>query len=156
MWLNSPAFMLNLGAQTALSTSPGCQPPIGGPMHEQWRKSITTLAFVLAWAVSAGALAPAPQTPLVMKPDAPERYTVVRGDTLWDIAQRYTDSPWRWPELWNMNKDQIKNPHRIYPGNVIVLDRVRAQLAIAGEPGTVKLSPRARAESLAKQEIPSI
>ena len=123
-------------------------------MHEQWRKSITTLAFVLAWAVSAGALAQAPKTPLVMKPDAPDRYTVVRGDTLWSIAQRYTDSPWRWPELWNMNKDQIKNPHRIYPGNVIVLDRAGGRLALS--PGTVKLSPRVRAESTAQGAVPSI
>jgi hypothetical protein len=104
---------------------------------------------------------------------------VVPGDTLWGISQRYTDSPWRWPELWNMNKEQIRNPHLIYPGYVIVLDRERAQLTIAPlgtekptavpvapgvpptaapptAPGTVKLSPRVRAESLAKQEIPSI
>ncbi|MBI1943528.1 MAG: LysM peptidoglycan-binding domain-containing protein [Betaproteobacteria bacterium] len=124
-------------------------------MHDQWRKSITTLAFVLAWAVGAPAFAQAPKTPLAMKPDAPDRYVVVPGDTLWGIAQRYTDSPWRWPELWNMNKDQIKNPHRIYPGNVIVLDRARSQLALAGG-GTVKLSPRVRAESTAKAAIPSI
>lgn len=122
-------------------------------MQQQWRKSITTLAFVLAWAVSAGASAQAPMTPLAMKPDAPERYVVVPGDTLWSIAQRYTDSPWRWPELWNLNKDQIKNPHRIYPGNVIVLDRANGQLALSD---TVKLSPRVRAESTAQAAIPSI
>jgi hypothetical protein len=98
-------------------------------------------------------LGQAPKTPLTLKPDAPERYIVVPGDTLWGIAERYTDSPWRWSELWEFNKDQIKDPHRIYPGNVIVLDRARAQLAL-GE--TVKLTPRVRAESLAKQEIPSI
>ena len=91
-------------------------------MHQQWRKSITTLAFVLASAVSAGVQAQAPKTPLALKPDAPDRYTVVHGDTLWSIAQRYTDSPWRWSELWSLNKDEIKNPNRIYPGNVIVLD----------------------------------
>ena len=50
---------------------------------------------------------------------------MVPGDTLWSIAQRYTDSPWRWSELWNLNKDEIKNPNRIYPGNVIVLDRAQ-------------------------------
>jgi hypothetical protein len=122
-------------------------------MHQQWRKSITTLAFVLAWAVSAGAPAQAPTTPLAMKPDAPERYVVVPGDTLWSIAQRYTDSPWRWPELWNMNKDEIKNPNRIYPGNVIVLDRAKGQLSLAD---TVKLSPHVRAESTALSAIPSI
>lgn len=122
-------------------------------MYQQWRKSITTLAFVLTGVLSAGALAQAPKTPLAMKPDAPERYVVVPGDTLWSIAQRYTDSPWRWSELWNLNKDEIKNPHRIYPGNVIVLDRARGQLAISN---TVKLSPRVRAESIAHTVVPSI
>jgi hypothetical protein len=123
-------------------------------MYQQWRKSITTLAFVLIGAVSAGASAQAPKTPLAMKADAPDRYVVVRGDTLWSIAQRYTDSPWRWSELWALNKDEIKNPHRIYPGNVIVLDRARGQLALSS--GTVKLSPRVRAESTAQAAIPSI
>src|SRR5260221_9994862 len=134
--------MLHLGPQKAISTSPGHQPPIGGFMHQQWRKCITTLAFVLASAVSASATAQAPTAPLAMKPDAPDRYVVVPGDTLWSIAQRYTDSPWRWPELWSMNRDDIKNPHRIYPGNVIVLDRARGQLALSSD--TVKLTPRVR------------
>ena len=114
------------------------------------RKSITTLAFFLA---AGPLLAQAPTTPLSFKPDAPDRYIVVPGDTLWSIAERYTDSPWRWPELWNLNKEQIKDPHRIYPGNVIVLDRARGQLAVTD---SVKLAPRVRAESLAKQEIPAI
>jgi hypothetical protein len=123
-------------------------------MHQQWRKSITTLAFVLAWAISAGAAAQAPRTPIALKPDAPDRYVVVRGDTLWSIAQRYTDSPWRWSELWNLNRDEIKNPHRLYPGNVILLDRARGRLAMA-PPDTVKLSPRVRAEATSAA-IPSI
>ena len=146
--------MLHLGTQTAISTGPERQPPIGGFMYQQWRKSITTLAFVLIGLASAGALAQAPKTPLAMKPDAPERYVVVRGDTLWSIAQRYTDSPWRWSELWELNKDEIKNPHRLYPGNVIVLDRARGRLALSSD--TVRLSPRVRAESTAQVAIPSI
>jgi hypothetical protein len=125
---------------------------------------------------------------LAIKPDAPDRYIVVPGDTLWGISQRYTDSPWRWPELWNMNKEQIRNPHLIYPGYVLLLDRERGQLTIAqptiAQPGTgtresepgsgepvsgtpstaatttdpslVKLTPHLRAESLARQGIPSI
>jgi hypothetical protein len=105
-------------------------------------------------AVANGVFGQAPKAPLALKPDAPERYIVVPGDTLWSIAERYTDSPWRWPELWNLNKEQIKNPHRIYPGDVIVLDRTRAQPQLAIE--TLKLSPRVRAESTARAVIPSI
>ena len=55
-------------------------------MHQEWRKSITTLAFMLGWAASGALWAQAPKTPLTLKPNAPERYTVVPGDTLWSIA----------------------------------------------------------------------
>jgi hypothetical protein len=139
-------------------------------MAQQLRKSITTLIFFLMPA----AWAQAPQAPLTLRPDAPDRYVVVPGDTLWGISQRYTDSPWRWPELWGMNKEQIRNPHLIYPGEVLVLDRASGTLSRAGRgagtqgqgqgpaargqapSGTRQLSPRVRAEMLAKQEIPSI
>ena len=123
-------------------------------MVQQLRKSITVLALFLF--CGAAAAQPA-QGPLTLKPDAPERYVVVPGDTLWGIAQRYTDSPWRWPELWNMNKEQLRNPHLIYPGEVLVLDRARGTLSLAGgETGSAKLSPRVRSESLAKESIPAI
>ena len=132
-------------------------------MVQQLRKSITALAF---FAISGTAAAQAPSAPLTLRPDAPDRYVVVPGDTLWSISQRYTDSPWRWPELWGFNKDQIRNPHLIYPGEVIVLDRARGQLTVgaaaaptpapSGAPGSVKLGPRVRMESLAKEQIPSI
>lgn len=122
-------------------------------MRNQHNKFITSLVFALCSIATAAGWAQVPKTPLALKPNAPERYVVVPGDTLWSIAERFTDSPWRWPELWNLNKDQIKNPHRIYPGNVIVIDRTRGQLALSG---TVKLSPRVRAESTAREAIPSI
>lgn len=122
-------------------------------MHGQLRKSITTLVFVLCGGALGGAAAQAPKTALALKPQAPERYVVVPGDTLWSIAERYTDSPWRWRELWDLNKEQIANPHRIYPGSVIVLDRERGRIALLE---TVKLSPRLRAESTAREPIPSI
>src|SRR6266849_4777294 len=133
------------------------EPQTGGvTMVQQLRKSITTLAF---FAISATAAAQAPSTPLTLRADAPERYVVVPGDTLWSISQRYTDSPWRWPELWGLNKELIRNPHLIYPGYVLVLDRERGRLSIAGtEPGpgpgpgtatgtgseSVRLGPRLR------------
>jgi hypothetical protein len=158
-------------------------------MVQQLCKSIIALAFFVPGALFGQAPSASTSAPLAIKPDAPDRYTVVPGDTLWGISQRYTDSPWRWPELWNMNKDQIRNPHLIYPGYVIVLDRERGRLTVGGTdagpgapstspsttsatpstttitapssaapaaPGSVKFSPRVRAESLARQEIPSI
>src|SRR5688500_18680400 len=94
------------------------------------RNSIIALAFLLPGSVLGQT--PGASSSLVIKADAPDRYIVVRGDTLWGISQRYTDSPWRWPELWNMNREQIRNPHLIYPGYVIVLDRERGQLTIGG------------------------
>ena len=97
-------------------------------MVQQFRKSITALVLFLFCGLASGQGNP---PPLTLKPDAPERYVVVPGDTLWTISQRYTDSPWRWPELWNMNKDQIRNPHLIYPGYVILLDRIRGRLSIS-------------------------
>src|SRR6188472_1559723 len=75
-------------------------------MVQQLRKSITALVF---FAISASAIAQAPSAPLAIKPDAPDRYVVVPGDTLWGISQKFTDSPWRWPELWGFNKGQIRN-----------------------------------------------
>jgi LysM repeat protein len=98
-----------------------------------------------------------------LAPNAPESHTVQRGDTLWDISKLFLTSPWRWPELWGMNLDQIRNPHLIYPGQVLYLvkkdGRATLQMARpgAGMPdNTVKLSPRVRAELLDNGAIASI
>jgi LysM repeat protein len=95
-----------------------------------------------------------------LAPNAPDQYTVKRGDTLWDISQLFLRSPWRWPELWGMNLDQIRNPHLIYPGQMLFLDksggraRLRVGQPVAGD--TVRLSPRVRSEPLDAGAITSV
>lgn len=108
--------------------------------------------FALIFAVAAS-LANAADQPLKLADAAPNQYVVVPGDTLWDISARFLKEPWRWPEIWRMNRAQIKNPHRIYPGDVIVLER-----DANGKPYLrleSKLRPEVRAEQLT-QAIPPI
>ena len=91
-----------------------------------------------------------------LAPNAPDSHTVVPGDTLWDISKLFLRSPWRWPELWGMNLDQIRNPHLIYPGQVLVLEKSdgRARLTVARSVGSsgpetsVRLSPRVRSSPI--------
>ena len=91
-----------------------------------------------------------------LAPNAPDTHTVKPGDTLWDISKLFLKSPWRWPELWGMNLEEIRNPHLIYPGQVLSLEKSdgRARLRMAqrvdrgaGQP-IVKLSPRVRSSAL--------
>lgn len=96
-----------------------------------------------------------------LAPDAPDQYTIKGGDTLWGISGTFLKSPWRWPELWGMNMQEVRNPHLIYPGQQLVLEKVdgRARLRVAGqggEPGTVRLSPRTRVETLGDTSLPTL
>ena len=88
--------------------------------------------------------------------NAPDSYTVVRGDTLWGISSRFLRDPWRWPEVWRMNRDQIRNPHLIYPGQIVMLDRSGPWLTIGRRiGGSDRLQPQVYAESL-ENAVPSI
>jgi nucleoid-associated protein YgaU len=92
-----------------------------------------------------------------IKEGAPDRYVVQKGDTLWSISGRYLKEPWRWPELWKMNQEQMKNPHLIFPGDAIVLDRSsgEAKLQLV-QLETTKLEPRIRVERSSRDALPSI
>ena len=93
-------------------------------------------------------------------PSAPDAHLVARGDTLWDIASRFLQNPWCWPQVWELNREQIRNPHWIYPGQRIVFDRQLGVLRIDNADSnnrTETLSPSARAEALpAATPVPSI
>ncbi len=101
-----------------------------------------------------------------LSPNAPAEYTVKRGDTLWGISGLFLKRPWRWPELWGMNIEQIRNPHLIYPGQHLVLEkldgmallRLRADGSGTGAipTDTVRVSPRVRYESLASAALPTL
>ena len=98
-----------------------------------------------------------------VRPDAPERHVVVKGDTLWGISERFLRDPWLWPRVWRLNREQIRNPHRIYPGDVVrlTIENGEPRLSLEGDGrprGTVRLSPSIRGEPIATREqgIPAI
>ncbi|GGY49741.1 hypothetical protein GCM10011297_23400 [Bacterioplanes sanyensis] len=107
---------------------------------------------------------------LPLKADAPERYQVKDGDTLWDISERFTNDPWQWPEIWYLNR-QIEDPHLIFPGDMLALIDVNGErrvtvvkrgdsartikLSPGSEPGTMKMHPTVRVEPI-ESAIPAI
>ena len=129
---------------------------------------VGSLASVAVVALATFAMAQTPTGPIQVRENAPDRHTVVKGDTLWGISGKFLKQPWRWPEVWRMNRDQIKNPHWIYPGQIIVLDRnavggPRLTILQGGAGGAgpeeravVRLSPQIRAEAREGAAIPSI
>ena len=128
---------------------------------------ISLLLLAAAWLPGVGAA-----DEVQLAENAPDRYVVVKGDTLWGISGRFLKDPWRWPDVWGLNKDEIKNPHWIYPGDVVILDftgktpRLRREGDTAGSSGdgqsgewnlvTTKLSPAIRKQELAALAIPTV
>ncbi|WP_370581261.1 LysM peptidoglycan-binding domain-containing protein [Snodgrassella alvi] len=106
-------------------------------------KHIITLLCALSMAISAPVMAK-----LKLRPDAPAQYVVKSGDTLWSISGKYLYSPWQWPQLWGSNRDQIRNPQKIYPGQILSLRYVNGQPRLgfdnSGGIPTIKLQPQIR------------
>jgi hypothetical protein len=98
-------------------------------------------------------------------PNAPDQHLVVKGDTLWDISGKFLEHPWCWPQVWGLNREEIRNPHWIYPGQTIYFDRANRRLSLnrpgdmdrlGGTPGITRLSPQLRTEGLGKDAVQSI
>lgn len=125
------------------------------------RKIISLICFLLP----ALAFAAQPNDAPTLRSDAPDKHVVVKGDTLWDISAKFFSDPWKWQYIWGMNKDSIKDPHWIYPGDVIYLDRVNGTLRIGQPPSAaaapfdrnvVRLSPRVREGHSDHDAVPTI
>jgi hypothetical protein len=133
-------------------------------MIKKFSMGLIGCAVWLAASIAHGA-----NGPIELAPNAPDKHVVVKGDTLWDISARFLKSPWLWPEVWQLNREQVSNPHLIYPGDIIYLDqsgpqpRLRLGKSIAatgsgsgvGE-STVRLEPLVRATPLGADAIPMI
>jgi len=129
------------------------------------KNSSTDRVRLLVAALFCGVTAVSAQAKTIQcdfKPNAPDSHTVVKGDTLWDISGTFLEKPWCWPQVWGMNKEEIANPHWIYPGQIIWFDRAAGRLRLGnkidanGGAGDYKLSPQLRMQGLGKDAVQSI
>jgi hypothetical protein len=130
-------------------------------------KKFSTAALLLALAPSlyaaTAAAAQGAAAQCAFRDNAPDQHVVVRGDTLWGISGKFLEHPWCWPQVWGMNREQIKNPHWIYPGQTVYLDRASGRLRL-GKPvdgsadgiPTTRLAPQLRTEGLGQKAVSSI
>lgn len=138
-------------------------------------KKFSTAARVLVFALLAAPLvamaaapgaAPASPRRCEFLPNAPDQHLVVRGDTLWGISGKFLEHPWCWPQVWGMNREQIRDPHWIYPGQVVYLDRVAGRLRLGNLAGAgaadgsvsgdVRMIPHMRVQGLGREAVLSI
>ena len=142
---------------------------IFSPMPKHHSRPLRFLTSLLVGMAAAVAVAQDPTPPIQIQPNAPDSHIVAKGDTLWDISGKFLKQPWRWPEIWRLNRDQIKNPHWIYPGQIVYLDRnalggPRLSLTPPGSGGigggedrpTIRIGPQIRSEAREAAAIPSI
>lgn len=114
-----------------------------------FRHIITLLMFCC---ISLSALA----EEILLKNNHPDRHVVVKGDTLWGISGKFLKDPWQWPKIWKLNRSQIKNPHLIYPGDVVFLDMSSGSPELRLLRETITLEPGAVEEPLNKVAISTI
>lgn len=149
------------------------------PLFHHLRSSAIAAACMACAGMSAWAATPAAQLPVTaqqrttaqqvaaqgipeaeLAANAPDTYVVKRGDTLWDISRVYLQQPWRWPALWGMNLQSIANPHLIYPGQTLYLERrngmARLVTSRSGEDEVIRISPRVRSQSLSGTALPAV
>lgn len=139
-------------------------------------KKFSTAACVLVFAILSAPLLAAAAAPAArvaeprrceFLPNAPDQHLVVRGDTLWGISGKFLEHPWCWPQVWGMNREQIRDPHWIYPGQIVYFDRVAGRLRLANPAGgagaadgtvsgDVRLSPQVRIRGLERDAVLSI
>jgi hypothetical protein len=130
---------------------PGIQSKSAGASRSKGSLLRGSLFGLWLWACGCSAWA----DDIALNPNHPNRYTVEPGDTLWDIASRFLANPWQWSEIWQ-NNPHIRNPHLIYPGDVLVLSYVNGQPRLALEsPSEIRLSPKIH-ESPITEAIPAI
>jgi hypothetical protein len=130
--------------------------PQNSSLWRRWIRAVALGVVVAGTGLTLGAVTTAPAVAQVsgssmsvpLAPNAPDRYVVKKGDTLWDIAGVFLREPWYWPEIWYVNPE-IKNPHLIYPGDVLTLVYVDGKPRVTLESaGAVRLSPQVRSQPL--------
>ncbi|MES2739584.1 MAG: LysM peptidoglycan-binding domain-containing protein [Pseudomonadota bacterium] len=124
--------------------------------------STVGVRFVIAALFSGGIAASAQAANCAFLANAPDQHVVVKGDTLWGISGRFLEHPWCWGQVWGMNREEIRNPHWIFPGQIVYFDRVAGRLRLGSKVGdgsangVTRLSPQLRTEGLGKDAVPAI
>jgi hypothetical protein len=158
--------VLALALWPAMATSSASNSVLMPHFTDISMKNFSTVGPRLAAVALLGCILAAPvQAACEFRPNAPDQHLVVKRDTLWDLSGTFLEHPWCWPQVWGMNREEIRNPHWIYPGQIVYFDRVNRRLSLnrpgaadsdGGTRGTIRLSPQLRTEGLGKDAVPSI